>query len=1248
MGRAGKRDIVLNKFKKLNSIILLQETHSTTHLEKAWEETWKGKMYFSHRDSQSRGVAILFPEGFDFELCEQKIDLEGRMIIIKVKIESNYYVICNIYAPCQGFKLDQNNFILKIKNELAPFMNDNIVLGGDFNFYTNPKLDKLDSMSNKNDNPFYRAEVKVLLESMNLTDCFRDLHENLRRYTWHSRGKSSRLDYFFISEHLLNELYSYKIQPGLHSDHSILDLKIGNDTNLRGKGFWKFNISLLRDPVYVGKVKGIIQKCEHDYATLEDKGLVWEVTKMEIRSFTLPYCVKKKKERSHFKQSMEQEMVRIQELLDAHPTEQNQEFYQATKKELEQIEKDELNSQIFRSKIQWTEEGEKNSKFFLGLEKRNYLNKLITHLEIDGKNVTDINKISDETAKFYKQLYSEKLNNFDSSYQENLDLFLENNMPKLNEDQKHFCDKAISESEILKSIKLLANGKTPGSDGLPADWYKFFWVDIKHLLCNSITYAMDHGELSIEQKRGIITLLPKKNKNRTFLRNWRPISLLNTDYKIIAKVLANRMQQVLPSIIHQDQSGYLKGRYIGQNIRILEDVSFFTKHNNIPGMLLSIDFEKAFDSLNWNFLFQTLHHVNFGSSFVKYVKTMYTNIESTVINNGSAGNFFKLQRGVRQGCPLSAYLFILSLETLANKIRNDKNIKGIKIGDQEIKIVLLADDITLILSDLSSVEHSIKILKAYSKCAGLKINVEKTQAKYIGSLKDSDYFPHGLSWIKTPIETLGIIITDDVDKCFKYNFQQKIHNLKSTLNIWKQRSLSIKGKITVINNLALASLIYTASVVDTPKKAITEINNILQNFIWDGKTSKIAQQTLIQEIAKGGLKLCHFETKIKALKLSWVKRLYIGKDANWTILPSLFYTTTNLEQFFKGNHPLTSKHLIPNFYLDIYKLYSKYFKLDPTDLTQILNQPLWANSYITVNNKSIHVKEWEDKGITQLKHILDRDCNFFSHSALKNTYNINTHFLLTAQIISSIPKSWKATIKKHTKFSDKIPEDYTIYINKIHKSVQDTTCKDFYWHIINAQNYTPISIFKWCEYYNTTYDTEDHLWANIFKSPFRTVRETKIQSFQLKLLHRITSCNKWLFNIKIKDSDKCSYCNNVDDIPHFFINCPKVLEFWGYWFNWWERVTNIQITNINCIKQRILFGFIYPPADLKEKFQVLDYCILYTKYYIYIQRLYKNNLLDLHACLVQIKSALETEKEICIKNNNISNFDKYVFLYDNM
>lgn len=148
--------------------------------------------------------------------------------------------------------------------------------------------------------------------------------------------------------------------------------------------------------------------------------------------------------------------------------------------------------------------------------------------------------------------------------------------------------------------------KTPGSDGLPAEFYKVFWNDISDLFLNSINYAYRIGQLSVTQRRGIIKLIPKKDAELNLIKNWRPISLLNCDYKIAAKAIANRFKQVIPNIISHDQTGFLKGRFIGENIRLIDGIIKHTAAKNIPGLLLFLDFEKAFDTVEWSFLQKNL------------------------------------------------------------------------------------------------------------------------------------------------------------------------------------------------------------------------------------------------------------------------------------------------------------------------------------------------------------------------------------------------------------------------------------------------------------------------------------------------------------------------------------------------------------------------------------------------------------------------------------------------------------------
>ena len=231
----------------------------------------------------------------------------------------------------------------------------------------------------------------------------------------------------------------------------------------------------------------------------------------------------------------------------------------------------------------------------------------------------------------------------------------------------------------------------------------------------------------------------------------RPTSLINVDAKIISKVIAVRVKNVLPRIIHHNQTGYVKDRYIGETVRSILDIMEFTDKENIPGILIFIDFKKAFDTLEWQYLFNCLKTFNFGPNLTAWVKTFYQNIQSCVINNGLASDYFTLERGVRQGDPLSPYLFLLAIETLAISIRENPEIDGIKIGKNEIKLLQYADDTTAVLSNLNSAITLFQPLNLFKNVCGLEVNSSKTEGMWIGSLKSNEEKPLGINWPSEPI-----------------------------------------------------------------------------------------------------------------------------------------------------------------------------------------------------------------------------------------------------------------------------------------------------------------------------------------------------------------------------------------------------------------------------------------------------------------------------------------------------------------
>ena len=247
--------------------------------------------------------------------------------------------------------------------------------------------------------------------------------------------------------------------------------------------------------------------------------------------------------------------------------------------------------------------------------------------------------------------------------------------------------------------------------------------------------GLARGQLSITQLEGHITLVPKPSKPRNLISSWRPITLLNSTYKILSATIANRLKTVLDSIIHPDQTAFLKNRFIGENTRTVYDVLWDAYTKNKKGMLLSVDFKTAFDVMSWKFIERCLRKFNFGDKFISIFWCLHNNTFSRVVYNGHASKqVIQLERGCRQGDPVSCYLFIIGAEVLASKIRQNVEIRGIRIKQEQIKLVQYADDTTFFLDGTElSLRAVFGELGWYAKFSGLKPNVSKCHAMWIGS-----------------------------------------------------------------------------------------------------------------------------------------------------------------------------------------------------------------------------------------------------------------------------------------------------------------------------------------------------------------------------------------------------------------------------------------------------------------------------------------------------------------------------------
>ena len=454
----------------------------------------------------------------------------------------------------------------------------------------------------------------------------------------------------------------------------------------------------------------------------------------------------------------------------------------------------------------------------------------------------DIERIIKE---YYEKLYTSKAT--DASKQP---LFINNNMKRLDIYESKLCEGLIEDIEAKKVLREMANNKTPGFDGYTAEFYKIFWKDIGCFVLRSLNYAYQHGQLADSQRLGVITLLPKGDKPRHLLKNWRPITLLGIDYKILSGVFALRLKKVLPLLIEPEQKGFQKGKFIGENTKLVYDIMNYLLEKKKPGLLLLVDFEKAFDSLERSLVLACLKKYNFGESFLKWVSTIYNKCSSTVTNNGWFSERFSVERGCRQGDPLSPYLFILAVEPLALSIKHCNKIKGIVAHGTEFTIGQYADD-TFVLLDggEKSLRETIKIFQVYEKCSGLKINVEKTNAVWLGSKTNDRPMCTDLriKWV-TEFTLLGIHFNTQMDKMHDSNYNKALGAMEKVFKVYSKRNLTTMGKVPVVNTLALPKLIHILSVLPNPSNSYMEkIRKMFVSFVWDNKTPKVARQALTKE-----------------------------------------------------------------------------------------------------------------------------------------------------------------------------------------------------------------------------------------------------------------------------------------------------------------------------------------------------------------------------------------------------------------
>jgi hypothetical protein len=613
--------------------------------------------------------------------------------------------------------------------------------------------------------------------------------------------------------------------------------------------------------------------------------------------------------------------------------------------------------------------------------------------------------------------------------------------------------------------------------------------------------------------------------------------------------------------------------------------------------------------------------MNFGKIYIDYIKSLYKDICSHVANRGSLGESFEPGRGIRQGCPISANLFIIIVEIMASAIRQNPNILGIKIGQKDCKISQYADDTCIYVADTDSLLTVFEILENFSICSGLKVNREKSEAMGIGACSNYRHKQIGIKWPTNPIKCLGIYICNDTNRMRSDNFERATRKCENILQMWNIQNLTLKGKICIVNTLVLPQLLYVSSVMSIPAMQIKAIKDLITKFIWNKKPAKVKYSAMINDIEQGGLKLQDFESKLYSLKLKWIKAM-CDNDSKGTWKEFInSHSKQDISQLMTHNKSYSEYNTLgDSFYDDIMKIWAEIHFFNPTRSEDVINQRICNNSLIKIEHSVITEKKWPFANIKIIKDIVNDNGVIASNDFLMNKYNVNIPVMTYNSVISAIPKTWKKAIIEDPNILNYVTfEDYKVTINETRKKIIEFSTKDLYWHNIKKKSERPTSEKTWEDTVGLNFEEED--WAKVYLHAYGLTRNTRILAFHFKLSHRILACKEKLYKWKIKDSDICDRCLvHIDGLEHHLIACPRIRPFWNSLFTWWKSVM-LMLLPIDTYD--ILFGLANPNKD--SIITQLNFTTLHGMYYVYNCNR-KEETPVLYNFLLELKNSL-----ICIK-----------------
>lgn len=1109
-----------------------------------------------------------------------------------------------------------------------------IVVGGDFNCTLNPEIDRCNS---KERNLELSKKLANIVQQFTLYDCWRLYNPEKGGYTFVSNTKpksASRIDRIYITENMVSNLSSARLHTSF-SDHVALSVGVKQATNQYFcTPYWKFNNDLLNDEDFIESMK-IFLNNEINMIPPEANLLrEWEKLKINIKDTVILYNRQRRQAKNAEIKLLNENLNKTIEQTSQNPQllDNVSSILKASSRAYKYSSDKQAINRNYEQLLQTDRPEIFRSHNYRPLSKLRHGGQVIT-------NPTDLCSLA--RAHFEERFTSDGLHL-------NKDSILFKNLRKLPDTSTRILNVPFSLNDLTEALSSLNKKKAPGIDGLTTEFFIQFWELLGPLYHSVFVTALHQKTLPKSSRKAVIGLIPKKG-DLLSIDNWRPISLLTTDYKIIAKTLSTRISAVLPSLIKNDQSYSVPGRTIYDNLHLHRDIIHYTNENDLPLAILNLDQQAAFDRVNHEYLFHILELYNLGDHIIDSIRTLYQNATFHVRIGSLLTGELKFCKGIRQGCPLSGTLFSLAIEPFLNLCR--QYLDGVSlpiIPAQKLVTSAYADDVSVFITNNLDFKLFEEIYAIYAKQSGSILNRDKSSGFWAGSWKGREDTPLSFKWTSQNIKVLGITFSHDIQNDTEFAFKNLITKLSSCFQKWKNCApeLSLLGKRMVVNQFIAPKLWYPMQVLPFNEDQVNFLQRMIVEYMWNGK-HWTSQKDLCIPQNQGGLGLVHLPSKVQLFRC-WLGYRLLGSsgDATWAVVMKELLIKSNPYRaswqclFLENKH--TSVQNYPGFLRSLLRTWD-IMDLRITDFPKTIQEvksiPSTSSRLLPKTTKPpLFSTRWVHLGFKTMS-------DFFCGNSWLSTEE------LAAQL-QQVSSSIRNDLICHFYTIQNYFTQYCTYEDTGNQSIAEEKIHKVFLHDqddrieVKDNNKKKIQTYLTCTFFDQKEPLNGHWeeqvnWKAYFVKP--NLGHDSIVAWRLakdRLADPV-----FLHRAGLRDSSQCPWCTSVGDSWHIIFTCFKNQDIW-------ELVKRLVKTLLNC--ERISFVDIYKgfksrscAGNLANYLTTLGKSTVYNAIVSYLKGERRTICSYKHLFVARLKSRIFKEFSWHLNRDSITEFEE-IWCYQNV